>query len=274
MGSKKFGDDVCRENADAKSKDTGELKDQYPPLRMYWPGHIVAFILLGLLVVFAFVTYPSLPDPFPTHWNAAGEADSWSSKSMGNFLGFLLMGPVILFLSLLLAESIIKWQSSALFERGGAKSELHAARQWLMLKNMRRWFSWLNAWMVFAFCCLVIGSYAPPSWGIVHDFSSTKAFFPLMLALMLLPVLWMVVVTARRQAELREKYPLEDDHRMKWGIFVNDPDAPTWVDASGGSGMNYTMNLAKPWGKFWAVVLIGFPLLVLVLLFFLPFLFG
>lgn len=41
--------------------------------------------LIGIVVLAAYVAwmYPSLPDPMPTHWNAAGEVDGWSSKPLG-----------------------------------------------------------------------------------------------------------------------------------------------------------------------------------------------
>jgi uncharacterized membrane protein len=47
--------------------------------------------LLGLLLVvgaFALVglKYPGLPDPMPSHWNAAGHVDGWMPKSWGALL--------------------------------------------------------------------------------------------------------------------------------------------------------------------------------------------
>lgn len=41
--------------------------------------------LIGIVVLAAYVAwlYPSLPDPMPTHWNAAGEVDDYSSKIVG-----------------------------------------------------------------------------------------------------------------------------------------------------------------------------------------------
>ena len=41
--------------------------------------------LIGIVVLAAYMAwmYPSLPDPMPTHWNAAGDVDGWSSKPFG-----------------------------------------------------------------------------------------------------------------------------------------------------------------------------------------------
>jgi uncharacterized membrane protein len=41
--------------------------------------------LIGIVAFGAYVAwmYPGLPDPMPTHWNAAGEVDDYSSKQFG-----------------------------------------------------------------------------------------------------------------------------------------------------------------------------------------------
>lgn len=54
---------------------------------------IIGIILLGAYVLWA---YPGLPDPMPTHWNAAGEVDGYSSKPVG--AAFIAGIPVLSFL--------------------------------------------------------------------------------------------------------------------------------------------------------------------------------
>ena len=41
--------------------------------------------IIGIVALGAYVAwmYPGLPDPMPTHWNAAGEVDGYSSKPVG-----------------------------------------------------------------------------------------------------------------------------------------------------------------------------------------------
>ena len=62
--------------------------------------------VLGLLLVIASfvivaVQYPSLPDPMPTHWNAAGQVNGWMPKFWGAyFLPLLMAGMWLLFLVL------------------------------------------------------------------------------------------------------------------------------------------------------------------------------
>ncbi len=58
---------------------------------------LVAVIVLLLFAVSAFF-YPQLPDKLASHWNAAGQADGYSSK----FWGLFLLPIIAIFLSLLL----------------------------------------------------------------------------------------------------------------------------------------------------------------------------
>ena len=51
---------------------------------------IISFILVAISLIVAAVLWGQLPDPMPSHWNAAGEIDGYMSK----FWGVLLM-PVI-----------------------------------------------------------------------------------------------------------------------------------------------------------------------------------
>ncbi len=55
----------------------------------------ISDVLGFLLVLAAFamvgVQYPGLPDPMPTHWNAAGHVDGWMPKFWGSFLFPLVM---------------------------------------------------------------------------------------------------------------------------------------------------------------------------------------
>jgi uncharacterized membrane protein len=62
--------------------------------------------LAGLLLVLvgfavAAVMYPALPNPMPSHWNAAGHVDGWMPKPWGAFLApIILAGMWLLFLAL------------------------------------------------------------------------------------------------------------------------------------------------------------------------------
>lgn len=60
---------------------------------------IVSLVLIAAALVAGLVLYPRLPDPMPSHWNAAGEVDGYMSKFWGVFLmPIITVALVLLFL--------------------------------------------------------------------------------------------------------------------------------------------------------------------------------
>jgi uncharacterized membrane protein len=47
---------------------------------------IISFSLIALALIVGLILYAQLPDPMPSHWNAAGEVDGYMSKFWGIFL--------------------------------------------------------------------------------------------------------------------------------------------------------------------------------------------
>jgi uncharacterized membrane protein len=65
---------------------------------------IISFALIAVALIAGLVLYARLPDPMPSHWNAAGEVDGYMSKFWGIFLmpiitvvllGFFMLIPQI-----------------------------------------------------------------------------------------------------------------------------------------------------------------------------------
>ncbi|MEJ2297254.1 MAG: SdpI family protein [Woeseiaceae bacterium] len=46
-------------------------------------ANIICLIIIAAFGAYVVWIYPGLPDPMPTHWNAAGEIDDYSSKPFG-----------------------------------------------------------------------------------------------------------------------------------------------------------------------------------------------
>ena len=55
-------------------------------MRKWYP-----MLLIAIAVAVSVAVYPQLPDRVPTHWNARGEVDGWSSRTFGAFLIPLIM---------------------------------------------------------------------------------------------------------------------------------------------------------------------------------------
>ena len=59
-------------------------------------ANIISIVGILALAVYAVIVYPALPDPMPTHWNAAGVADDYMAKPYGTAV--LASVPVFIFL--------------------------------------------------------------------------------------------------------------------------------------------------------------------------------
>lgn len=59
----------------------------------------ISFVLIGVATLAGLLLSSQLPDPMPSHWNAAGEVDGYTSK----FLGIWLLPLMTLGITLLLA---------------------------------------------------------------------------------------------------------------------------------------------------------------------------
>lgn len=59
---------------------------------------MISLVLIGLCLVVGVLLYPQLPDPMPSHWNAAGEVDGYMSKVWGVFLLPLITASLTLML--------------------------------------------------------------------------------------------------------------------------------------------------------------------------------
>ncbi len=47
---------------------------------------VISLLLVALSLVVGVLLHPELPDPMPSHWNAAGEVDGFMPKPWGVFL--------------------------------------------------------------------------------------------------------------------------------------------------------------------------------------------
>jgi uncharacterized membrane protein len=62
---------------------------------------ITAITLVVISFLVALALYPTMPDPMPAHWNAAGELDGYMSKFWGVFLiPLITLGMLFLFLAI------------------------------------------------------------------------------------------------------------------------------------------------------------------------------
>ncbi|MGP6172925.1 DUF1648 domain-containing protein [Corynebacterium sp. A21] len=242
------------------TKTTGRMPN-LPKIPMDWKWIIATVVSTALMVAVLVVCYyPGIPDPMPVHWNAAGEADGFQKKSMGGFLGTILLGPGILVLSLAGAEAMISMQSGHLTGPGGAKTPNEAHRTWLGYQAMLKHLGWYMFALNLLIMLMLLNSYR-------GNFHRLELAISLVLILALTLIFLRCLLRERNAAEAQYPRP-EHEQGKTWGIFHNDPeDSRILVDT--GSGTNFTFNIGRPVGRILAILLFGvLPLGMIVLVVF------
>src|SRR5690554_1707779 len=69
--------------------------------------NLLAAALLLVMLAWGISLYPRLPDVIPIHWNAAGEADGFSEKTIWSAFGTLMIGGV-LFVAVLITQLLLR----------------------------------------------------------------------------------------------------------------------------------------------------------------------
>ncbi len=210
----------------------------------------LAALILVSTAIWGATIYPHLPETVPTHWNAAGEADAFSRKSVWSVFGPLMIGGVMA-----LGLFATRWFVS----RGRD-----------LVPAERRAYD------------LCIG-YANMSLAALFAWISVMAWFdrepgPLFIVMSLLgsvPVLLIIglhlpAITRERKAVTGADEPsLNPDHWVWGGIFYSNPNDPrVFVPKPPHMGVGQTTNLATRGGK----LLMGGILLLVVVTLALPFL--
>lgn len=60
-------------------------------IKKHWKLLVITSIILILPILVGVILWDQLPEQIPTHWNAAGEVDQWSSKAFAVFVLPLIM---------------------------------------------------------------------------------------------------------------------------------------------------------------------------------------
>lgn len=64
-------------------------------------ANIISLLLVAGAAVASVIAYPNLPEQVPTHWNAAGEIDGYSSRLTGVLMGPALAAGILLLMWLI-----------------------------------------------------------------------------------------------------------------------------------------------------------------------------
>lgn len=97
-------------------------------------NRLLLFIIIGN-IIYIFVSFPSLPDEIPIHFNLAGEADNWGNKAI--ILIFPLLFKVVFLLLYFLAKDPSTYNYPVKVTEENAESLFVLARQMLTVMNFQ-----------------------------------------------------------------------------------------------------------------------------------------
>ncbi|WIM71205.1 DUF1648 domain-containing protein [Corynebacterium suedekumii] len=206
-------------NSIPNQETTGKPHESLNRLPWEWYLGIVAVIAGACAVLVA--GWEMIPDPFPSHWNAGGEPDSFREKQVAGVLVVVLSIP-FLFLVTGVMAGLVDHSRQTIHDSG---IEADRAR---MLSN-------LVQPAVAAFC--FVGA-------IVTTLSNLASVFGLLQGGwsfwgMLSVIVLLILVFFRRSATIHQQvetvYPSEESRKTyKWGMFYFNPDDDDMIINSGG----------------------------------------
>lgn len=227
------------------------------PVPIPWAWYLVGFALIAASLAFAMTYYDAVSDPMPVHFDASGEPDSFTAKTVPGFLGLHLLGPGVTLLTGLASAALISAQArSAAEDSYPTRGPEERARAVGILSRLQ---PPMAAYLVAL--AVIIALAVHQSFGAFGDWN--LSIWWVLAAIGLLTV-WLMVTLSRsaRNAEV-ENPPANDAERLRWGMFyVNPADERVFVDLRGGA--NLTLNFARPLA--WVVLLALLTPLILVVI--------
>lgn len=225
-----------------------EAENENRTIRAAW--FLLLLIPVAVSSVLAAVYYPNMPETIATHFNAAGMADAWQTKSPGMLMFPITMQIVLAALFFLLGMFMRK-APSAVKGSPGAAPGYGAFRRfiigWLIGFGLIIQVNFIN----------IILLYAGHSMDMVVW---TIVFFVLIIASVV--ILFAVFFRMRRRGPEGKVY--DDDKRWVLGMFYYNPSDPS-VFVEKRTGIGQTLNFGHP--AAWIIIgaIIGFVIISLVL---------
>ncbi|GHU95301.1 membrane protein [Clostridia bacterium] len=211
------------------------------------PAWMLLYPLILLLTVIGIaIAWPYVPDPYPTHFNAAGVADAWAAKTIGS-VSFLLILQAVMDVIFVGVYFMIKYAKRQIDAQNPEKSAIQ-------LRVYRRTMSSVLMF-IGAASALLMG--AIQVFTIVPDFIDSGVVLAIALpAYLVVTVIACVIMYRVGQGGSRVKVSnapavsakqvnINDDKHWLLGLFYyNRNDPAMFVEKRFGVG--YTINLGKP----------------------------
>ncbi|GHU87668.1 membrane protein [Clostridia bacterium] len=211
------------------------------------PAWMLLYPLILLLTIMGIaIAWPYVPDPYPTHFNAAGIADAWSAKTIGS-VSFLLILQAVMDVIFVGVYFIIKH----------AKRQIDAQNPEKSAAQLRVYRRTMSAMLTFLGVATALLMGAIQVFTIVPDYVSPGLVLAISIpAYLAVTVIACVIMYRVGQGGSRVKVSnapavsakqvnINDDKHWLLGLFYyNRNDPAMFVEKRFGVG--YTINLGKP----------------------------
>jgi uncharacterized membrane protein len=222
----------------------------HPPI--VWPA--LAAIVLAAATAVNVALYPTLPDPLPVHFDAAGEADGWAAKSVWSVFGVLMIGAAVVVLLTVLSVVAARYTPRTQSDDSADQAALRTRVQRGMLTSM---LSQLSFVLALGISAIVLTERLLPG------VATATAVSAIVLVVLVMAVVLAAVVRARaelRPANVRDaRAPrpdaVDDDSQWIGGLFYRNRNDPAlWVPRR--TGVGWTVNLGRPGGVALTILLL------------------
>jgi uncharacterized membrane protein len=190
--------------------------------------------------------YPTLPDPIPVHFNAAGDVDGWAAKSVWSVFGILMIGAAIVVLFSVLSVVAARYSVRVQADDSPQQSTLRTQVQRNMLTSLLSELSFVIALGISAI---------ELSQRLLPGAKGATAVSAIGFVVLVMAVVIGNVVRGRAQlrpANVRDPQnprpdAVDDDAHWKGGLFYVNRDDPALM-VPRRFGLGWTVNLGRPGG--------------------------
>ena len=232
-----------------------------------WHWYIAAFVFPLIGAWRSWQIYPEIPDPMPVHWDAAGNPDSFSPKSLPEFLlqtvgitaGIIIF---VMLVNLFVQKVGTNTHQMDLGRAGGLTTQQELQRYFVVQQSAMDALGWFTFWLVGAIQMLMLRSVDPNVSSSGWDLG-VFLFITLILTIALVAwPFWQGKQFDKRAGIGPEGTEVPDDtEHWAGGLFyINGQDPAVFVPKRSGGGL--TLNLGSPWGLVIAIGLLIVPLAV------------
>ncbi len=209
-----------------------------------WGLYAVGLGVMAAATAALVVSYPSLPDPFPVHWDAAGRANRFEPKSWTTVLSTPTIGLATVVVLALVGWALGRRLDPRLPDGHPETAQRVASERRHSVRLALGWIA-LGTSLVLGFATVL------PLLPVPSGVTGVVIWLPL--PLVLAPSIWLIVRTVRAQRAAREAPGVsgaespDDDRYWKLGQFYYHPGDPSLL-VEKRAGIGYTLNLGHPVG--------------------------